>query len=93
MKYSLLEAFRSLYKLFRFVFWYAIGVVALVYVLPKIARFLQAEYEMLDSTVRISLLAVSVLLIVLGLIKAMRRRNVSAQEVPVRPHSQTNTET
>lgn len=87
MKYTVIEALRSIYTLLRFVFWYALGIAFLLYVLPHAAVFLQTEYESLNAAVRMSILVATAVLIVAGLINAIRQRNLSSPLVRNRPHS------
>ena len=42
----------SVIRLLRFVFWYSIGVLGLLYVLPAAGVFLEAKYESLGNTAR-----------------------------------------
>jgi hypothetical protein len=52
MKQEIFEAAYSLWKLGRFVFWYAAGLAALFWVLPLGAKLLQARYETMDASIK-----------------------------------------
>jgi uncharacterized membrane protein YfhO len=75
MSYTMREISRSLYRLVRFIFGYALVIVCAFYLLPHAAVVLQARYESVDTSVRIGLLAVACVLIVAALSKAFRLRN------------------
>lgn len=53
MKQEILGAVLSLWKLIRFIFWYAAGLAALFWVLPVGAKLLQARYETMDGGVKV----------------------------------------
>ena len=53
MKQEFFEAVSSLWKLLRFLFWYAAGLAALFWVLPLGAKLLQARYETMDASFKI----------------------------------------
>ncbi len=89
MSYTVLEVGRSLFRLLRFIFWYALGLAVVLYALPQVALLLQAEYESLGIAVRISVLAASGTLIAAGLIKAFRLRNLSEPVARRSPHRQS----
>ena len=57
MKQEIFEAAYSLWKLVRFVFWYAAGLAALFWVLPLGAKFLQARYETMDTSIKFVVVA------------------------------------
>ena len=47
-----IDSLKSLLRLLRFLFWYAVVVVALVYLLPSAAKWIQAEYEAMSVGAR-----------------------------------------
>lgn len=55
MNNATVEGRKSLLKLFRFLLWYAIGVTAVLYLLPMAAQMLEDRYEAMSSAVRLLL--------------------------------------
>jgi hypothetical protein len=47
------ESWKSLLKLFRFLFWYGIAVTAILYLLPMAAVAVEDRYAAMSSTVRL----------------------------------------
>jgi uncharacterized membrane protein len=52
MKKTLLDGWKSLLRLLRFVFWYGFAVAVLLYLLPAAGLLLEQHYEALSSTVK-----------------------------------------
>jgi len=52
MKKSLLDGWNSFLKLFRFLAWYGVGVVAIFYMLPIVGLMIEVQYEMLSSATK-----------------------------------------
>ena len=50
MKKRLLESWKNLLRLFRFLFWYGIAVATLLYVLPVAGVVIEQHYDALSST-------------------------------------------
>lgn len=57
MKQEILGAVYSLWKLIRFLFWYAAGLAALFWALPLGAKLLQARYETMDVSAKVIIVA------------------------------------
>ena len=57
MKQEIFEAAYSLWKLVRFVFWYAVGLAAVFWVLPLGAKLLEARYETMDVSFKFVVVA------------------------------------
>lgn len=53
MNNATVEGRKSLFKLFRFLLWYAIAVTAVFYLLPIAAQMLEDWYEAMSSAVRL----------------------------------------
>jgi hypothetical protein len=77
MKYSVIETSRSLLRLIRFLFWYALGVAAVFKVLPTVAVYLQGQYDALIPVARYSLLAALTVLTVAWLAARRFRKAVA----------------
>ena len=73
MKHSVIESALSIFKLFRFVFWYGIAVAGVLYVLPMAASYLQDQYEALSSVAR--LLALVGFFVVIGIWQLLEIRS------------------
>jgi hypothetical protein len=52
MKRAIMAALESFYKLLRFVFWYALSVAALFYLLPLVGVFVQDQYETMTQSAK-----------------------------------------
>jgi uncharacterized membrane protein len=52
MKNALIKGWQSFVKLFRFLFWYAVSVAAIFYLLPVIALFAESQYEALSNAAK-----------------------------------------
>ena len=52
MKSRMINAKNSLFKLFRFLFWYSAAVAVLFYLLPMAGLFLEGQYEAMSSTAK-----------------------------------------
>ena len=52
MRSAMNEMARSLFRLIRFVVWYAVAVAALFYILPILGLFLEGRYDALSSSVK-----------------------------------------
>jgi 4-hydroxybenzoate polyprenyltransferase len=52
MKRQLLDSWKSLLQLLRFLFWYGIAVAALLFVLPAAGVLVEQHYEALSSTLK-----------------------------------------
>jgi positive regulator of sigma E activity len=52
MKKSLIDGWNSLLKLFRFLAWYGVGVVAIFYLLPVVGLMVEVQYDMLSNAVK-----------------------------------------
>lgn len=52
MKLELKNAWHSLVKLFRFLFWYAAAVAVLFYLAPIAGLFLQGQYEAMSGVAK-----------------------------------------
>jgi len=53
MKFAIVEAGHSVFKLLRFLFWYAVAVAGVLYMLPLAASHLQEQYDALNSVARL----------------------------------------
>ena len=73
MKLELVCAWRNFLKLLRFLALYAGGVALLLYLMPRGALLLQAQYESLSGPVKFGVLAVFILAIVLWQLAGHRR--------------------
>ena len=71
---SIKEGANSAWRLFRFVFWYAVAVSGFIYVLPEAAVYVQQRYESLDSLVRLTTLTALFLLIAVWQVREIRAR-------------------
>ncbi len=79
MKKFMIEIIRSMFKLFNFVFWYSMIVATALYVLPRVALFLQGQYEALNGSTRILLLGGLFTSVCFGIVKLVRSRNPQLQ--------------
>ena len=52
MKKSLIDGWNSFLKLFRFLAWYGVGVVAIFYLLPVVGLMVEVQYDMLSNAVK-----------------------------------------
>jgi hypothetical protein len=52
MKNSIVNAWISFLKLFRFVVWYTVGLAVIFYLLPKLGIFIEGKYDALTSSVK-----------------------------------------
>ena len=52
MKKSLIDGWNSLLKLFRFLAWYGVGVVAIFYLLPVVGLMVEVQYDMLSNAAK-----------------------------------------
>jgi hypothetical protein len=52
MKKSLINGWNSFLKLFRFMAWYGVAVVALLYVLPVVGLLTEMQYDLVSSTAK-----------------------------------------
>ena len=52
MKKSLIDGWNSLLKLFRFLAWYGVGVVAIFYLLPVVGLMVEVQYDMLSNVAK-----------------------------------------
>lgn len=52
MRSSLLESWKSLLKLLRFLFWYGVAVTGFLYLLPMAAVVVEDRYAAMNSTAR-----------------------------------------
>ena len=52
MKKTLVESWNGMMKLVRFLTWYGAAVAAIFYLLPITGRFLEVQYEALNSSTR-----------------------------------------
>jgi hypothetical protein len=64
MNGSLIEGWRSLLKLVKFLFWYAFAMVALIYALPWLGRELERFYDAMSSTSRLFSIAAFFIVII-----------------------------
>ena len=80
MKHGIIEAWKNLLKLFRFLLWYVIAVAAVFYILPIAGLFLEGRYDAMTSSVKIYFILGFFLLIALWQAASWRGRlKVSAQ--------------
>lgn len=52
MKKSLENGWNSFLKLFRFLAWYGVAVVTLMYLLPIVGLLMEAQYDLMSSTAK-----------------------------------------
>jgi positive regulator of sigma E activity len=52
MNGAIVNAWASLLRLARFLFWYAVAVAALFYLLPMVGLFLESRYDALSSAAK-----------------------------------------
>ena len=52
MKKSLIDGWNSFLKLFRFLAWYGVGVVAIFYLLPVVGLMVEVQYDMLSNAAK-----------------------------------------
>lgn len=64
-KGALNEGWRSVRTLIRFVFWYAIGLATVLYLLPMAGRLIEAHYDAMSSMSKLFTLAGFLALVVL----------------------------
>jgi type III secretory pathway component EscS len=84
MKYPIVEAFRSAFKLVRFLFWYAVAVAGVLYVLPMAAIHLQEQYDALNSVARLLALVGMLLVIAIWQIRDFYSRSCVKDQADVR---------
>jgi hypothetical protein len=53
MKPPLNEGWKSVRTLIRFVFWYAIGLAAVLYLLPMAGRLIEAQYDAMSGMAKL----------------------------------------
>lgn len=52
MKKSLENGWNSFLKLFRFLAWYGVAVVTLLYLLPIVGLLMEVQYDLMSSTAK-----------------------------------------
>ena len=52
MRFAIKDAFQSLTRLFRFIAWYAVAVMAVFYLLPFLAHFLEGYFDAMSRSVK-----------------------------------------
>lgn len=52
MKRLLMDSWKSLLRLVRFLFWYALAIGVLFYVMPSLGLVFEHQYDALSSTVK-----------------------------------------
>ena len=52
MRHSLIESWKSVLRLLRFLFWYGVAVAAIIYLLPMAAALVEDRYEAMSSALR-----------------------------------------
>ena len=65
MKRPLNEGWKSVRTLIRFVFWYAIGLAAVLYLLPMAGRLIEAQYDDMSGMAKLFTLVGFLALVVL----------------------------
>ena len=81
MKFRMIEAWRSLLKLMRFIIWYVIAVAAVFYALPIAGLFLEGKYDVMsDSAKLFSVLGFFAVVAVWQIASRYGRRHPSMQE-------------
>jgi hypothetical protein len=53
MKNGLIDAWKNILKLLRFLVWYVIAVAAVIYVLPIVGLFLEDRYDAMTSSLKL----------------------------------------
>jgi hypothetical protein len=53
MSRELIESWRSVLRLFRFVFWYAIAVAGMFYLLPLVGALAESRYDELSGSAKL----------------------------------------
>jgi hypothetical protein len=76
MTKPIIENFRNMFKLFNFVFWYALAVSAVFYFLPRAAVYLQGQYETLSGSTRLLLLGGLVVSVCIAMYRLIRSRHL-----------------
>ena len=84
MKYAIVEAIHSVLKLLRFLFWYAIAVAGVLYVLPLAAIHLQEQYDALNSVARLLALVGLFLVIAIWQIREIYFRSCASDHKDTR---------
>jgi hypothetical protein len=74
MKRALNEGWKNVARLIRFVFWYAIGLAALLYLLPMAGRLVERHYDSMSSPAKPFTLAGFLALVVLWQLRDRRDR-------------------
>jgi uncharacterized membrane protein YozB (DUF420 family) len=73
MKSALNEHWKNVGKLIRFVFWYAIGLAALFYLLPMAARLAEASYDAMNGMAKIFTVVGFLALVALWQLRSRRK--------------------
>lgn len=85
MNRALREGWKNFLRLFRFLFWYAVSVTAVLYLLPMAAQVAESRYEAMSSTVRF--FSVIGLFAVVGTWQVINTRDRMKTQRPVRRES------
>ena len=82
MKQGIIEAWKSLLKLLRFVAWYVIAVATAFYVLPIAGLFLEGQYDVMSSSAKLfSILVFFTVIAVWQIASWKNRRRASLQNL------------
>ena len=84
MKFAIVEAIRSAFALCRFLFWYAVAVAGVLYVLPQAAIYLQEQYDALNSVARLLALVGLFLVVAIWQIRDIYSRSHAAEQADIR---------
>jgi uncharacterized membrane protein len=84
-----IDSLKSVLRLLRFLFWYAVVVVALVYLLPFAGEWVQGEYEAMSVGARATSVAVVLVGVTVWQLAGMfvRRKHLSDSPLGNRTNS------
>ncbi len=74
MKQGIIDAWRSLLKLLRFVVWYVIAVATAFYVLPIAGLFLEGRYDVMSSSAKLFSILVFFAVVAVWQIASLKNR-------------------
>jgi hypothetical protein len=72
MKSALNERWNDFMKLIRFLFWYAIGLAAVFYLLPMAARLAEATYDAMSGVTKVFTVVGFLALVALWQLRSIR---------------------
>jgi positive regulator of sigma E activity len=81
MKNGIIDAWKNLLKLLRFLVWYVIAVAAVIYILPIVGLFLEDRYDAMTNSVKLfSILGFFAAIALWQLFSLKGRRRASRQQ-------------